>query len=133
MNSELSFNKIEKYIINDASVRREIARRSHYGFFLIYLSNYIKYPTASFQRQIFNLCQDGSIKAAAVTAFRGSGKSTIVSLSYPIWAMIIGAKKFIVILSQNQSLCELILANTRSELENDNRGLNVKRGDKSKM
>lgn len=117
MNSELSLKKIKKYIINDAGVRREIARRSHYGFFYIYLSNYIKYPTAHFQRQIFNLCQDESIKAAAITAFRGSGKSTIVSLSYPIWAMIIGTKKFIVILSQNQSQGELILANIRSEFE----------------
>lgn len=117
MNNTISFNKIEKYIVNDASVRREIARRSHFGFFCIYLSNYIKYPTGYFQRQIFDLCQDDSIKATAITAFRGSGKSTIVSLSYPIWAMIRQSKKFIVILSQNQSQCELILANIRSELE----------------
>jgi predicted phage terminase large subunit-like protein len=117
VNNTISFSKIKKYIINDASVRGEIARRSHFGFFCIYLANYIKYPTAHFQRQIFNLCQDGNIKATAITAFRGSGKSTIASLSYPIWAMIRQSKKFIVILSQNQSQCELILANIRSELE----------------
>lgn len=117
VNNTISFNKVKKYIVNDAGVRREIARKSHYGFFLIYLSNYIKYPTANFQRQIFNLCQNDSIKASAITAFRGSGKSTIVSLSYPIWAMITRSKKFIVMLSQNQSQCELILANIRSELE----------------
>lgn len=113
----ISFNKIKKYIEGDASVRREIARKSHYGFFCIYLANYIKYPTAPFQRQIFKLCGNDNIKTFAITAFRGSGKSTIVSLSYPIWAMIRKSKKFIVILSQNQSQCELILANIRSELE----------------
>lgn len=117
MSSKLSLTKLKTYIVNDAKVRREIARRSHFGFFCIYLAGYIKYPTADFQRQMFELAQDDEIKAAVITAFRGSGKSTIASLSYPIWAMIRGAKKFIVILSQNQSQCELILANIRAELE----------------
>ena len=108
---------IEKQIGKDKSIRTELARRSFYWFFTIYLSSYIKYQTADFQRQIFELAQNDSIKSAVITAFRGSGKSTIMSLAYPIWAMIKGEKKFIIILSQNQSLCKLMLANIKAELE----------------
>ena len=117
VNKEIKIKDVRKYILNDAKVRREIARRSHFGFFCIYLAEYIKYPTAAFQRQMFEISQDDNIKAAAITAFRGSGKSTIMSLSFPIWAMIARKKRFIVILSQNQDQCELILSNIRAELE----------------
>jgi predicted phage terminase large subunit-like protein len=110
---------IEKQIGKDKSIRTELAKRSLYWFFTIYLSSYIKYQTADFQRQIFELAQNDGIKSAVITAFRGSGKSTIMSLAYPIWAMITGTKKFIIILSQNQSLCKLMLANIRAELENN--------------
>ena len=102
---------VGKHIINDPKVRREIAKRSHFGFFNIYLADYIKYGSSEFQREMFEISQKQSIKAAVITAFRGSAKSTIFSLSYPIWEMITGQKKFIVILSQNQSQCELNLAN----------------------
>lgn len=117
MNKEINLKDIRKYILNESKVRREIVRKSLYGFFCIYLAEYIKYPTADFQKEMFEIAQDDGIKAAAITAFKGSGKSTIMSLTYPIWAMLTRKKQFIVILSQNQNQCELILANIRSELE----------------
>ena len=111
---------IEKMIKKDPKFRRELARRSHFWFFHIYLTDYIKYKTASFQKQMFSLTQDEKIRAVVITAFRGSAKSTIMSLSYPIWAMI-GAqgKKYIIILSQTQQLCKIILTNIKAELENN--------------
>lgn len=53
-------------------------------------------------------------------SFRGSAKSTIMTVSYPIWA-IIGKlqKKFIVILSQTQYQARLHLANIKAELESN--------------
>jgi len=114
---EISKDAIKKHIKKDKSVRRNLARKSFYWFFTIYLSSYIKYESADFQKQIFNVAQDRIEKSIVITAFRGSGKSTIASLAYPIWAMITGAKKFIIILSQNQNLCKLILANIKAELE----------------
>lgn len=109
---------LEKNISDDPKVRRGLARRSHYWFFHIYLSSYIKYRTATFQKEMFTLTEATDIKAAVIVAFRGSAKSTIMSLSYPIWAMI-GAqkKKYIIILSQTQQLCRQILDNIKAELE----------------
>jgi predicted phage terminase large subunit-like protein len=103
--------------IKNPSFRRKLARESFYWFFTIYLSSYIKYEAADFQKKIFNVAQDKSKKLVVITAFRGSGKSTIASLAYPIWSMISGQKKFIIILSQNQNLCKLILSNIKVELE----------------
>ncbi len=118
MKKELNSNGLEKNILEDPKVRRELSRKSHYWFFHIYLSSYIKYRTAAFQKEMLSLTEDADIKTAVIVAFRGSAKSTIMSLSYPIWAMI-GAqkKKYIVILSQTQQLCKLILANIKAELE----------------
>lgn len=117
MKKQINSKDIEKQIKKDPKFRRELARRSHYWFFIIYLSDYVKYKTAAFQRKMFLLTENEKIRSAVITAFRGSAKSTIMSLSYPIWAMITGQKKHIVILSQTQQLCKLILSNIRKELE----------------
>jgi len=55
-----------------------------------------------------------------VVAFRGSGKSTIVTTAYPIWA-ILGQqqKKFITIYCQTQTQAKLHLTNIRRELEDN--------------
>jgi len=109
---------IEKYIFKDPVIRRTLAKKSHFWFFHIYLAEYITYKTALFQKEIFYLTKASDVKAAVITAFRGSGKSTIMALSYPIWAMIgVPQKKYIIILSQTQQLCKLILANIRAEFE----------------
>jgi len=111
-------SNLGNYILKDPVVRRTLAKKSHFWFFHIYLAEYINYKTALFQKEMFYLTQASDINSVVITAFRGSGKSTIMSLSYPIWAMI-GAlqKKYIIILSQTQQLCKLIIANIRAEFE----------------
>ncbi len=111
-------NNLQKEILNNAKLRKELARQSHYWFFHIYFSHYVKYQTAQFQKEIFELTEDESIKQAVIVAFRGSAKSTIMSLSYPIWAMLGKLeKKFITIVSLTQSQARLILSNIKEELE----------------
>jgi len=111
-------NDIIKNIEKDPKVRIEAARHSHLLFFHIYLSEYIKYRTADFQKEMFSITEDENIGAAVIVAFRGSAKSTIMSLSYPIWAMVGSQeKKFITIFSQTQRLAKAILGNIKSELE----------------
>ncbi len=117
MKKQVSKRNIEKQIKKDPKFRRAIARRSHYWFFIICLSDYVRYKTAAFQKKMFFLTEDEKIRSAVITAFRGSAKSTIMSLSYPIWAMVTEKKKHIAILSQTQQLCKLILSNIRKELE----------------
>jgi len=102
------------------SVRRKLARESHFWFFSIYLGHYITYPFASFHHEMFSITEDEELRVAALTAFRGSGKSTLMSLSYPIWA-VIGKlqKKFVLIIYQTQAQARLGLTNIKRELESN--------------
>lgn len=100
------------------SVRKALAKNSHFWFFTIYFSHYISYPFAQFHNEMFSITEDINLKMAVLIAFRGSSKSTIMSLSCPIWA-ITGCqqKKFVLIVSQTQSQARLHLSNIKRELE----------------
>ncbi|MCP6718752.1 MAG: hypothetical protein KJI71_00790 [Patescibacteria group bacterium] len=107
-------------IIRNPRLRRELGKRSHYWFFNMYLKLHVKHQTAKFQKEMFALSENTKIKTLVMVAFRGSAKSTIFTLSYPIWA-ILGEqqKKYVVILSQTQRQVHQHLANLREELENN--------------
>lgn len=105
-------------MLHDRSFRTEITTSNHYWFFHTYFNEYVKYPTAPFQQEIFEITENNAIRLAVITAFRGSGKSTIVTLSFPIWAILGKQKrKFVVILSQTQAQAKMHLQNLKSELE----------------
>lgn len=104
----------------DQRIRMQVAAESHYWFFHLYLSRYVKHETAPFQQEIFALTQDPNLKHVCIVAFRGSGKSTIVTLSYPIWAVLgIQQKKFVLILSQTQAQAKMHLINIKREFESN--------------
>lgn len=107
-------------ILNDKQVRKELIRESHYWFFHLYFSEYVKYSTADFQKEMFKITEDDKVKMAVIIAFRGSAKSTIMTMSYPLWA-IIGKqkKKCVVIISQTQQQVRTHFANLKRELENN--------------
>lgn len=102
------------------SVRRALGENSHCWFFTIYLSHYLKYPFAPFHHEMFRLTEDVALRLGILVAFRGSGKSTLMTLSYPIWA-VVGAqqKKFVLLLSQTQHQAKLHLTNIKRELEDN--------------
>ena len=108
-------------LIKNQKLRTHITKQSHLWFFHIYLSHYVKYPTAAFQKDMFALTENESIKNIAIVAFRGSAKSTIMNLSYPIWA-VLGKqqKKFVLILGQTQQQARQHLKNLKYELEGNN-------------
>lgn len=105
-------------MVKDARIRTEVTRASHYWFFLTYLPEYVKYPFADFHREMFAITEDTCHSMATVMAFRGSGKSTIFTLSYPIWA-VLGEqkKKFVLLVAQTQAQARLYLTNLKRELE----------------
>ena len=107
-------------MVNDKKVRTAITKKSHKHFFHFYFAHYISYQTAPFHDEIFNLTENESLGNFFVVAFRGSGKSTIVTTSFPIWA-ILGEqqKKFVLILCQTQSQAKQHMMNLRRELENN--------------
>ena len=118
MNKQKYNPKEVKKIIKKQSTRVEITKMSHLWFFHTYLSDYVQYPIADFHREMFKISEDDSIKLAAICSFRGSGKSTLMTLSFPIWS-ILGRlqKKFVVILSQNSEQAKLHFRNLKKELE----------------
>ena len=114
---QISNNEIQK-LSNNQNSRVEITKKSHLWFFSVYFNHYMFYPFAKFHYKMFDLTEDETINTALIMAFRGSAKSTIFTLSYPIWA-ILGKleKKFVVILGQTQRQARQHLINIRKELE----------------
>ncbi len=105
-------------ITNDSAVRREVTKESHKYFIPIYLHEYIKYQSASFHNEMIEFTERTDEKFFAIVSFRGSAKSTIFSLSYPIWA-ILGKqqKKFVLLISRTQVQAKQLLHNIKVELE----------------
>lgn len=107
-------------LLCNRAYRKHSVQLSHYLFFHIYFSDYVKYPTAKFHRTIFKATETENIKELFIMAFRGSAKSTIVSMSYPIWAVVgVQQKKFVVIISQTQNQSRILLNNLRRELDSN--------------
>jgi len=107
-------------MIRDKKVRTAITRESHWYFFHLYFAHYVKYATADFHNEIFHLTEHEELGNFFIVAFRGCGKSTILTTSYPIWA-ILGKpqKKFVLILGQTQSQAKQHMMNLRRELEDN--------------
>ncbi len=105
-------------IKNNRTIRKKLCQKNHFWFFSIYLGHYINYPFAPFHHKMFEITEDVNLRMAVLVAFRGSAKSTIMTLSYPIWAVIgTQKKKFILIVSQTQAQARLHLSNIKKELE----------------
>ncbi|MBP6948724.1 MAG: phage terminase large subunit [Candidatus Pacebacteria bacterium] len=108
------FNKMMK----DKAIRIAITKESFLYFFHFYYSHYVKYKTADFQKEIIHNLEKSPTENMYVCAFRGSAKSTLVTSSYPIWA-ILGKqqKKFCVIFCQTQTQAKQHMMNIKQELE----------------
>lgn len=104
--------------INSKPLRTLLTKESHYYFFNIYLAHYVEYETAPLHKEMFDITQDEKISSAVICAFRGSGKSTIMSLSYPLWAIMgVQQKKHVVITSRTHDMVKRIFDNLKKELE----------------
>lgn len=105
-------------MIKDRNVRTAVTRQSHFMFFHFYFAHYVKYETAPFQKEIFHITEREDIKNFVCCAFRGSGKSTVITMSYPLWAILGGQqKKFVLILCQTKAQAKQHMINLKRELE----------------
>ncbi len=111
-------NKLQDKLFTDKAIRAEITASSHQWFFSTYFANYLTSETADLHRDLFRISEDETVPLAVIVAFRGSAKSTIMTMSYPIWA-VVGKqqKKFILIASQTQYQARVHLTNIKRELE----------------
>lgn len=113
-------DEVQRKVFSDREVRAEVTRNSHHMFFSYYFPNYITHETSDIHRQLFSITEDDDLQLAVVVAFRGSAKSTIMTMSYPIWS-IVGRqqKKFVLIASQTQYQARVHLTNIKRELESN--------------
>ncbi len=104
----------------DRVVRQQIMGGSFNYFFHFYFAHYVQFPTANFQRDLIGKLENEPDENLFVVAFRGSGKSTIVTTAYPIWA-ILGKqqRKFVIIFCQTKVQAKQHMMNIRNELENN--------------
>jgi len=114
---DLSRKELIDLMVRDAKVRRAVTRESHDWFFHLYFVHYIEYETAPFQREIIHLTEDETKRILAITAFRGSAKSTLITLSYVLWS-VLGRqkKKFVIILGRTQAQANQYLKNLKDEI-----------------
>ena len=111
---DLNFDQIRQ----SKAVRKELARKSLLMFMHIYFADYIKYPSAAFQKEMIALLENDDIEKLVLMAFRGSGKSTIVGMIYPIWAMIANpGRKYVLLAGQTQPQAQQYLKNIKREFE----------------
>lgn len=108
-------------ILTDKTVRRNLVQKSFEHFFPIYFYRYMQYETAPFQKDMFRILEDESIKLAVIVAFRGSAKSTIITTAYVLWSILgVQERKFIVLCGQTEQKARQYLMNIKKELlEND--------------
>ncbi|MCW1888276.1 MAG: phage terminase large subunit [Candidatus Moranbacteria bacterium] len=109
-----------KKMMKDRAIRTSISKESFLYFFHFYYAHYVKYETADFQKELFHLLESNPKENLYVVAFRGSGKSTIITTAYPLWA-ILGKqqKKFCVIFTQTRVQAKQHMMNIRTELESN--------------
>jgi predicted phage terminase large subunit-like protein len=107
-------------MISDRLVRVSITMDSFLYYFHFYYPHYIKYETADFQKEIIHHLEKSATENLYIVAFRGSGKSTIVTTAYPVWA-ILGKqqKKFCLIVCQTKAQAKQHMMNIKNELESN--------------
>ncbi len=107
-------------IAKDRLVRQAVTRQSHLMFFHVYFAHYVTYEIAEFQKDIFRITEDQANRLAIIVAFRGSGKSTLVTLSYALWSILgVQEKKFVLVICQTQSQAKQHMMNLKRELESN--------------
>ena len=99
-------------------LKKDLCAKSLKMFAETYFPHYCKLPFAKFHLEIFEQLQKATFerkKKKAIAAPRGSAKSSIVSLIYPIWCACYGYERCILIFSNTKSQAETLLSNIKHE------------------
>lgn len=114
----MTVEEIFEAMLKDKRVRLCIVKRSHKFFFYFYFRHYTEFEIAPFQEELFHITQDTTLTTAVVVGFRECGKSAILSMSFPLWAILGEQKiKYVLILSQTQQKAQMFLQQIKYELE----------------
>ena len=117
----MGFEEIIDVMLKDRRVRLNIVKRNHKFFFYYYFPHYTEFEIAPFQEEMFHITQNTATSTAIIVGFRGCGKSVLLSLSFPLWAILGEQKiKYVLILSQTQQKAQMLLQQIKYELETNN-------------
>ena len=115
---KISFHEIIRIMIKDKRVRLSIVKRSHKFFFYFYFPHYAESPIAPFHEEMLSFTEDSKLRTVVIAGFRGCGKSVLLGMSFPLWAILGGQKiKYILILSQTEAKAQMMLQQIKYELE----------------
>lgn len=108
--------------INNSSreLRRSVGEKSVEAFARLYFPHYLSNKTCSFHEEMYRLLLDVTNKRdghMAIAAPRGSAKSAITSLVYPIWAVCYNRERYIVLISNTGNQAVTLLSHIKGELE----------------
>ena len=116
----MDLESLQEKINKNSDFRKKLANDDLLWFAMIYFQKYFFYKTAPFQKEIYKILQAGN-SFNEIIAFRGSAKTTISTLFYPIWAMVTGKKHHIVLITDTFSQIKDHIYNLKNELENNER------------
>lgn len=118
MNKSITTKEDAFQALNDPVVRRGVVKQDFFLFFTVYFPHHMKYVFAQMHKDMIAMCQDENVLLALVMAFRGSGKSTIITTAFPLWA-ILGKlqKKYVVIVAKTKPQAKQMMKNIKAELE----------------
>jgi len=106
-------------IVDDPELRITLAENNFAIFMAVYLSHYWDLPAADFHAELVELLEDWAKQLIAITGFRGSGKSSIVSLAFVLWCALFEKAHFIILVNETDDVGKLSIANLREELQSN--------------
>ena len=106
--------------LDDPVIRTGVTKSSFLMFLQIYFPHHLNYKLAPMHMEMIKICESKEIELALIMAFRGSGKSTIISNAYPLWAILgVQKKKFVVIITKTIDQAKIVMRNIKSEAEDE--------------
>lgn len=105
-----------------SKARRElVAKLGLPAFCFIYLPHHFVLQAADFHWSLMDILQDPAQRMVEITGFRGSAKSTIASLAYPIFVALEQPNlfPFIIINGDTSQQSTMNITNIKNELENN--------------
>lgn len=107
-------------IPNDMHImRRNIGEKSVKAFAEIYFPHYLSKKSCSFHEELYKMLDEiTKVRGAriAIASPRGSAKSSIVSLVYPLWCICYKKESYILILSDTSDQAVNLLEHIKDEL-----------------
>ena len=105
---------------NSRSFRKELTRGSFYHFFATYFAHYVKSPFAPFHKELCDTLQENGTAddlTNIIIGFRGSAKSSIVNVAFPVWRVVTERSHFVLMLADTLPQAKMHISNLRDELE----------------